>query len=200
MFRIGIILGSTRPSRRGDQIARWVERTAQRNAGGLRLSLEIVDLRDHPDVIAREEAAPAIFGDYADQHTRDWAEVIDAYDAFVFVVPEYNHGIPGPLKSAIDTLFGEWNDKAAGFVSYGINGGVRASEQLRLVLAEVKVATVRAQVALGMFSDFEISDPLERGTLRPAGHQEQALTTMVDEVVAWGSALRSMRLDEPVAV
>src|SRR5699024_3165529 len=122
MFRTGIILGSTRPTRRGDQVAQWVLDHARRHADP-RTAYEVVDLRDHPDVIAREEAAPAIFGDYAEQHTRDWAQVVDSYDAFVFVVPEYNHGIPGPLKSAIDTLFAEWNDKAAGIVSYGINGG-----------------------------------------------------------------------------
>jgi NAD(P)H-dependent FMN reductase len=66
----------------------------------------------------------------------------------VIVTPEYNHSAPAALKNAIDFLFAEWNDKAAGFISYGLNGGTRAVEHLRLVMAEVKVACVRTTVAL----------------------------------------------------
>ena len=59
------------------------------------------------------------------------------------------------MKNAIDYLFHEWNNKAAGFVGYGGAGGVRAVENLRLVLGEIEIADVRAQVALSMLSDFE---------------------------------------------
>ena len=79
------------------------------------------------------------------------------FDAFVFVTPEYNHSMSGALKNAIDFLFREWNDKAAGFVSYGSVGGARAVEQLRLVMGELKVADVRAQcrsVAVHRFREF----------------------------------------------
>jgi NAD(P)H-dependent FMN reductase len=79
----------------------------------------------------------------------------DSFDAYIFVTAEYNHGIPGALKNAIDFLFMEWNNKVAGFVSYGGVGGVRAVEQLRLVIAELKVATVRTQVQLSLYTDFE---------------------------------------------
>ena len=87
--------------------------------------------------------------------TRTWAAKIDSFDGYVFVTPEYNHGICGALKNAIDFVFREWNNKAAGFVGYGSAGGVRAVEHLRLVMAEVEVATVRNQVALSLFTDFE---------------------------------------------
>jgi len=109
-------------------------------------------------------------------------------DAFVFVSPEYNHGIPAALKNAIDFLYAEWKDKAAGFVSYGGAGGARAVEHLRLVLAEVHVATVRAQVLLSMMTDFE-----SFATFKPASHHEKAVGVVLDQVVAWGGALKQLR-------
>src|SRR3546814_2632141 len=94
-------------------------------------------------------------GQYANEHTKVWAAKIAPFDGFVFVAPEYNHGISGALKNAIDYLSGEWHNKAAGFVSYGGVGGARAVEHLRVVMAELMVATVRAQVMLSLFTDFE---------------------------------------------
>jgi NAD(P)H-dependent FMN reductase len=115
-------------------------------------------------------------------------QIIDCFDAFVFVTPEYNHGIPGALKNAIDFLYREWNNKAPGFVSYGSAGGVRSVEHLRLVMAELQVADVRAQVTLSLFTDFE-----NFTTFKPAGFQEQAVNTLMDQVIAWGSALKALR-------
>jgi NAD(P)H-dependent FMN reductase len=104
------------------------------------------------------------------------------------VTAEYNHGIPGALKNAIDFLFKEWNNKVAGFVSYGGTGGVRAVEQLRLVMAELKVATVRTQVQLSLHTDFE-----NFTKFKPAPFQEKTANTMLDEVIAWGGALKALR-------
>src|SRR5216683_666989 len=76
-------------------------------------------------------------------------------NAFVFVTPEYIHGISGALKNAIDFLYVEWTDKATGFIGYGYTMGARAVEHLRGVMASVLVATVRPQVGLSLFTDFE---------------------------------------------
>ncbi|GAA0938843.1 NAD(P)H-dependent oxidoreductase [Actinocorallia libanotica] len=191
MTRIAIIIGSTRPGRRGGQVAAWVREAAGRHRPAT--DFDVLDLHDHA-LPHLDESTPAIFGSYEREHTLRWAEAIGSYDGFVFVVPEYNHSFPAPLKNAIDFLYAEWNDKAAGFVTYGINDGVRAAEHLRQVLAELKVATVRTQVALSIHHDFTITDPLEPGTLTPGPHQEPTLTTMLDEVVAWSEALRSVRV------
>ncbi len=102
-----------------------------------------------------DEPIPPLIGQYTKDHTKRWAAKINSFDAFVFVTAEYNHGTPGALKNAIDFLFKEWNNKVAGSVSYGSAGDVRAVEQLRLVMAEVKVATIRAQVQLSLYTDFE---------------------------------------------
>src|SRR5258707_14376674 len=131
---------------------------------------------------------PPIMGKYQQPHTKRWAAKIASLDAFVFVSPEYNHGIPGALKNAIDFLYAEWKDKAAGFVSYGGLGGARAAEQLRLVLAELHVATVPGQVLLSMMTDFE-----HYTTFKPAPHHEKSVETVLDQVLAWGEALRRSR-------
>ena len=104
------------------------------------------------------------------------------------MTPEYNHSTSGALKNAIDFLFAEWNDKAAGFVGYGSAGGARAVEQLRLVMGEIKIADVRAQVALSLYSDFE-----DFTTLKPGPRQEAAVNAMLDDLVAWGRALQPLR-------
>jgi NAD(P)H-dependent FMN reductase len=106
----------------------------------------------------------------------------------VFVTPEYNHSTSGVLKNAIDFLFREWNDKAAGFVGYGSVGGTRAVEHLRLIMGEIKIADVRAQVALSLYDDFE-----GFSTLNARPRQEAAVHAMLDDLLAWGQALKMMR-------
>ncbi len=184
MIRVAVIVGSTRPGRKADAVARWVHEIARKRGDA---EYEVVDLRDFPLPLL-DEAAPPSLGQYRQPHTQAWAAKIGAFDAFVFVTPEYNHGIPGALKNALDYLYREWNNKAAGFVGYGSAGGVRAVEQLRLVMGELQVADVRAQVMLSLYTDFE-----NLTTFKPAPHHERSLTAMLEQLVAWGGALKGLR-------
>ncbi len=184
MLKIGIITGSTRPNRKSPDVAKWVLEIARKRSDA---GYELVDIKDF-ELPLLDEPVPPIVGKYQQPHTKRWAAKIASLDAFVFVSPEYNHGIPAALKNAIDFLFAEWKDKAAGFVSYGGAGGARAVEQLRLVLAEVHVATVRAQVLLSMMTDFE-----NFTTFKPAPQHEKAVGAVLDQVVAWGGALKQLR-------
>ncbi len=184
MLRLAIIIGSTRPNRVGEAVGKWVHQVAQQRRDA---ELELVDLRDF-NLPLLDEPIPPGEGKYSRDHTKRWAAKIEAFDGFVFVTPEYNHGICGALKNAIDFLYAEWNNKAAGFVGYGSAGGVRAVEHLRLVMAEVQVATVRAQVMLSLRDDFE-----NYSVFKPRPHHEKALGTVFDQVVAWGGALRALR-------
>ncbi|SDM15129.1 NADPH-dependent FMN reductase [Nonomuraea jiangxiensis] len=197
MIQIAIILGSTRPGRRVEDVARWVAETAGRHSAvkAGEAVLELVDIADY-DLPLLDEPAPAIFGSYQNAHTKRWAATIDRFDAFVFVTPEYNSAIPGALKNAIDYLYAEWNDKAAGIVSYGVFGGTRAAEQLRQTMGELKIADVHAHVAINPYHDFDFTDS-EAGVCVPGERQETALNTMLDEVLAWSQALRVLR--EPAA-
>ncbi|WP_426245812.1 NADPH-dependent FMN reductase [Nocardioides sp. LHG3406-4] len=185
MPHIAIILGSTRPGRNGEQVAKWVLEVASKRQDA---TYELVDLADHP-LPHLDEPLPPSLGQYSNEHTHRWAEKIASFDGYVMVTPEYNHSTSGVLKNAIDYLFKEWNNKAVGFVAYGSVGGARAIEHLRLVAGELKMADVRTGVALNLFYDFE-----NFTTLRPGEHQELALNTLFDELVAWSTALAPLRL------
>ncbi len=184
MLRIAIIIGSTRPGRNGEAVATWVYDIAQKRTDA---EFEFVDIKDFNLPLLDEPVSP-IMGQYSQPHTKVWAAKIGSFDGYVFVTPEYNHGISGALKNAIDFLFAEWNNKAAGFVSYGGAGGARAVEQLRLVMAEVQIATVRNQVLLSLLTDFE-----HFSVFKPAAHHEKSVNAMFDQVIAWGGALKTLR-------
>jgi NAD(P)H-dependent FMN reductase len=183
-IRIGIIIGSTRPGRVGDKVAKWVlEHASQRDDA----DYELVDLADF-SLPHLDEATPASRGQYANDHTRAWADKIASFDGFVFVTPEYNHSTSGALKNAIDFIYGEWNNKAAALVSYGVAGGVRAAEHLRLVLGELQIADVRQQVSFSLVTDFE-----NYTEFAPKGTQAAQLETQLDQLVSWAGALQGVR-------
>jgi NAD(P)H-dependent FMN reductase len=184
MTKIAIIIGSTRPNRNGLAVGQWVFDIAKRRADA---SFELIDLQE-VGLPLLDEGTPASQDKYTHQHTKDWAAQIAPFDGFVFVTPEYNHGTSGALKNAIDFLYKEWNNKSAGFVSYGSTGGVRAVEHLRQVMAELQVADVREQVALSLFTDFE-----HFSVFKPAAMHEQKVGAMLDQVISWGNALKSIR-------
>lgn len=178
---MGIIVGSTRPGRKAAVVAKWVHDLLK---SGKDAEFEIVDVEDYKLPLL-DEPVPPTMHQYSKQHTKRWSEKIDAY---IFVTPEYNHSTSAALKNAIDFLYHGWNNKAAGFVGYGGAGGVRAVENLRLVMGEIKVADVRAQVALSMWTDFE-----NFTTFKPHEQHDKAVHLMADEVIAWGGALKALR-------
>lgn len=184
MLKIAVIVGSTRPGRKAEAVARWVHSIATKRNDA---QYELVDIAEF-DLPLLDEPVPPSMGKYSKPHTKAWAQRIAPFDGFVFVTPEYNHGPSGALKNAIDYLYAEWNNKAAGFVAYGSAGGTRAVEQLRLVMGELQVADVRAQVALSLFTDFE-----NFSTFKPAPHQEKAVGAMLDQLAAWSGAMRALR-------
>ena len=184
MIDIAIIVGSTRPGRRAVPIANWIHGIASKRSDARFQLVDIVDF----DLPLLDEPAPALMGKYTRPHTRNWAAKIDFFDAFICIAPEYNHGVSASVKNAIDFLYKEWNDKAAGFAGYGGGEGARVVEQLRLVMAEMQVATVRAQVGLSLFTDFE-----NFRVFKPAPQQEQSVNAMLDQVIARGGALKALR-------
>ena len=186
MIKVAIVTGSTRPGRNNEAVARWVYDIARTRGDA---QFELVDIQDYALPLLDEPVPPSM-GQYAHPHTKAWAAKIASFDAYVFVTPEYNHAPPAALKNAIDYLYREWNDKAAGFVSYGAAGGARAVEQLRLVMAELMVADVRAQVMLSLFTDFE-----NFSTFKPDPRHVQEVNTMLAQVIAWGRALRGVRAE-----
>lgn len=185
MTSIGIIVGSTRPGRVGRQVAEWVtEYGSKRNDA----DFELVDIEDY-DLPVFDEPRSPLLGDYEHAHTHAWSSKVAEFDGYIFVTPEYNRSIPSALKNAIDYLYREWNDKAAGFVSYGSNvSGARAVEHLRAICAGLQLADVRTQVSLSLSTDFEAFT-----SFAPAQRHEAALEQLFTEVIAWASALAPVR-------
>jgi NAD(P)H-dependent FMN reductase len=184
MLKIAIIIGSTRPGRKAEVVAKWIHEIA---LGCSDADFELVDITDFKLPLLDEPLPPSL-GQYTHQHTKTWSAKIASFDAYVFVTPEYNHATSGALKNAIDFLHNEWNNKAAGFVGYGSAAGARAIENLRLVMGELQVADVRAHVGLSLFTDFE-----NFTVFKPAPLQEKAVEAMLAQLIAWGTALKPLR-------
>jgi NAD(P)H-dependent FMN reductase len=177
-LKIGIILGSTRQGRVSPQVGEWVKGIADKRGDA---DYEIVDISDYnlPFLGTTDGTEPGIAA---------WNEKLGSLDGFVFVVQEYNHSITGALKNAIDFAREAWYNKAAGIVSYGSTGGARAAEHLRGILGEVKVADVRTHPTLSLFTDFE-----NGSVFKPQDLHQTNMTAMLDEVIAWSGALKTLR-------
>ncbi|RBW70065.1 NADPH-dependent FMN reductase [Bacillus taeanensis] len=177
-LKIGIILGSTRQGRVSPQVGEWVKGIADKRNDA---DYEIVDIADFNLPFLGE-------GTGEEPGLKAWSEKLASLDGFVFIVQEYNHSITGALKNALDLARDEWNNKAAGIVSYGSTGGARAAEHLRGILGELQVADVRVHPTLSLFTDFE------NGTVfKPADLHLDNVQAMLDQVNAWSGALKTLR-------
>jgi NAD(P)H-dependent FMN reductase len=183
-LKIAVIIGSTRPGRVGEQVAKWVLDQASVRSDA---DFELIDLLDF-NLPHLDEAYPPSMGQYSQDHTKDWSSKIAGFDGYIFVTPEYNHSTSGALKNAIDFLYKEWNNKAAGLVSYGAAGGTRAAEHLRLILGELQIADVRQQVSFSLATDFE-----NYTKFTPADGHAANLTVLLDQLVSWTAALQGVR-------
>ncbi len=177
-LKIGIILGSSRRGRKSPQVGEWVKSIADARQDA---DYEMVDIADYKLPMYGE-------GDDNDPGVAAWGRKIDELDGFVFIVPEYNHSIPAVLKNALDSAYKEWNDKAAGIISYGSTGGARAAEHLRGILGELHVADVRVHPTLSIFTDFQDFEHFA-----PAELHLENVNNMLSQVIGWSTALRSLR-------
>ena len=191
--KIAIVISTTRATRFGDKPAQWIKDIA---AGRSDMDLEILDLRDFPmpffDEVASNAWVPS-----TNEVARRWQEKVASFDGYIFVTAEYNHGIPAVLKNALDYAYPEWNKKAAALVGYGAVGGSRAVEQLRLVAAELQLATIRTGVYI-QGADFMAT--LKGGKdLKEIPHLQQGVTDMLDQLAWWTGALKAARRQDALA-
>jgi len=191
MPRIGIIIGSTRPRRLGAHVAAWVSDAAAARDDA---SFELIDLRDFA-LPHFDQVTPPAMGGTQSEPAQAWASAVEACDGYVFVTPEYNQWLPAALKNALDFVFAEWANKAAGIVSYGVAGGLGAAGQLRQMCGAFGIADIPAQVTLTLAADFE-----NMSEFRPRPASTAALNRLLDQVVAWTSALDPLRAAAPPAL
>ncbi len=181
-MKIGIVIESIREGRAGDKVGHWVDGIARDHG----VDVEVLDLKAFDVPLLTSPTPPAAAGGHYDSpEVRRWSEAVAACDGFVFVTPEYNHGVPGAFKNAVDTLAPEWAQKAVGFVSYGADSGVRAVEQWRQIAANLQLFDVRAQVAISLFTEFD-----KDGAFVPADRRDGELRTLLDQVTSLTARLR----------
>lgn len=186
MPRLKIIHTSTREQRVGLPVAHWFVEQAREHA---KFEVDSVDLRAVNLPLLDEPQHP-MKRSYQHDHTKAWSKTIAEADAFAFVMPEYNYGMPPAMLNAIDYLYFEWCYKPAGFVSYGgASGGVRSVQMAKPVLTSVKVMPIPEGVALPFFAK-QIDD---QGRLAPGEAAEKAAATMLDELARWSAALATLR-------
>ncbi|WP_125764284.1 NADPH-dependent FMN reductase [Levilactobacillus mulengensis] len=146
--KIGLIIGSTRPSRISPSIATWL----QQNVAHDSLDIDLIDLADiHLPFL--DEAAMPSDNQYELAHTKQWSALIQGYDAFILLFPQYNWGYPAPLKNALDTLYWEWRGKPVSLVSYGGHGGFQAALGMQLVVRGLKMPIMTNNLRIDLKKD-----------------------------------------------
>src|ERR1700716_508961 len=189
MLNVGLIVGSTRPTRFADTPVQWrVEGASARRD----LRLTVLDLRDNRLPFFNEPASPAFTGGaYTQPEAEAWRKRIGEFDAFVATVAEYNHGPTAVLKNAFDSAFIEWQRKPIAFVGYGGVGAARAIETLRGVVIELQMAPIKQEVNIGMEPYLGIVR--DGRTLNDYDYLVQSRDAMFDHLVWWGEALKAAR-------
>ncbi|WP_405883119.1 NAD(P)H-dependent oxidoreductase [Streptomyces sp. NBC_01136] len=191
MTNLKIIVASTRPGRVGLSVGLWVETEATAHGGFS--TVELIDLREVNLPFMNEPNHPRL-GQYTHQHTRNWSAKVDDGDAFVFVMPEYNHGYNAELKNAIDYLYREWRYKPVGLASYGgVAAGTRAAQMVKQVVTALKMAPVAEAVALPFVGQFLDED----GNVAPSDAMTASAKNMFDELIRVSQALEPLRAARP---
>jgi NAD(P)H-dependent FMN reductase len=181
-----IIIASTRPGRVGPSVAAWIYERAVAHGG---FDVELIDLAEINLPMFDEPKHPR-FGEYVHQHTRDWSALIARGDAYILVMPEYNYGFNAPLKNALDYLNKEWAGKVVGFASYGgVAAGTRAVQMLKPVLGALRLVAVNDAVHIPFVAQFLDAER----KLQPNDIMEKSATVMLDELLAWSTALEPIR-------
>lgn len=181
-----IVVASTRPGRIGLPIAEWFRGRAEAEGS---FEIDFADLKAINLPFMDEPQHPRL-QEYTHEHTKEWSARVAAADAFVFVHPEYNHGLPAPLKNALDYLHHEWNYKPVGFVSYGgVAAGTRATQMIKQVVVTLKLTPVVEAVSIPFVEQFFGDD----GRLEANAVMEGAAVAMLAEIARLELALRSLR-------
>lgn len=182
-----IIIASTREARVGERVGRWFDRVARAHG---KFQIELIDLAQVNLPLFDEPVHPRL-RQYKRDHTKSWSATIDRADAYVFVTPEYNYAPPPSLVNALDYLVQEWGYKPVAFVSYGgVSGGTRSVQVTKLMVTGLKMMPIVEAVNFPFVANVINK---ETGAFEPPAAQEDAARVMLDELLRWAEALRTMR-------
>jgi NAD(P)H-dependent FMN reductase len=187
---IALIVASTRTTRFADPIAAWVQQTLEERGD---LDLDVLDIREVALPTYDLPTPPAVaHRQYTNDTERLLGQRFDAADGYLIVTHEFNHGYSAPLKNVLDHYFAEFEHKPVAFVGYGNVGGSRAIEQLRQVIVELNMVSVRESVHI-----FGAQFPAIRAggdtATEALATLEPRFTTMTDHLLWWAHALTAAR-------
>ncbi|KAH8156150.1 hypothetical protein CIB48_g12097 [Xylaria polymorpha] len=178
---------SLRPARAGANVAALIKPYLEKTLAPSDIKISPVDLQDFNLPIFNENVAPATeqeeqktdrakqnatvvpeFAQFQHEHSKAWSAEIAKHDGYVLVTPEYNYGMPGGAKNAIDYLMNEWKGKPLTIVSYGAMGGSKANQQAKEMLSGMglRVTETRPQLAF-VDARAEMGGLLSAGKLSP---------------------------------
>jgi NAD(P)H-dependent FMN reductase len=182
-IKLALIYGSDRENRFCDTVANW--------------AIAQISKTDEFDLTTIDPAKMNLSGQIGRESKADLSEFrnrVKEAEAFMIVVPEYNHGYPAALKFLIDAEYEGWRAKPVSFVSYGgFSGGIRAVEQLRQVFCELHATTVRDSVHLSnAWGKFD-----RDGNLIEPQVPEKMFADTARQLKWWANALREARKSEP---
>lgn len=146
MKKVAILIGSVRPNRRSKQVADWLRVQLMKSQ---QVHFDVVDLKKVNLPMLDEPHIP-FTGLYTHAKTRKWSKLVQSYDGFIFLFPQYNWGYPAALKNAIDYLAKEWQGKPVSLVTFGGHGGSQAQAAMSLVVTGLKMKqlAVNPQISL----------------------------------------------------
>ncbi|HRN73695.1 MAG TPA: NAD(P)H-dependent oxidoreductase [Ginsengibacter sp.] len=186
LYKLKVIITSTREQRGGIAVANWFVEKVKKYEG---FETEVLDLMEINLPMVHEPNHPKL-GQYMYDYTKEWSRKIDEADAFIFIMPEYNYGMPPAMLNAIDYLMREWMYKPAGLVSYGgISGGLRSAQMSKQVLTTVKVMPMSEGVAIPFFTKYINED----GVFDPIESVTNSYQILMDELMRWTKGLHYMR-------
>jgi NAD(P)H-dependent FMN reductase len=184
-LKLHTVITSTRPGRMGGMIGDWFHASATAHGG---FDAELVDLATFNLPLYDEPHHP-MRRQYEKDHTKTWSASVNAADAFVFVVPEYNFSAPPSFVNALDYLFWEWQYKPMAVVGYGgVSGGSRAAQTARLQASTLKMMPIPEGVLLPNFFT-QIKD----GKFEGNDLNAQGVAATLNELHKWSGALAGLR-------
>jgi NAD(P)H-dependent FMN reductase len=185
-MKLHVVTASTRPTRVGPKIAAWFAERARAHAG---FEVTPVDLAEVA-LPAYDEPEHPRFRRYVHEHTKRWSAIVDAADAFAFVIPEYNYFAPPALVNAFDFVLHEWGYKPCAFVSYGgVSGGTRSAQMCKLHATSLKLMPIPEAVSIPFVSKLITDD----GVFDPGTAQDAPAKLVLDELHKWATALAPLR-------
>lgn len=181
-MKIQIIVGSTRPERQTDKLAKWVAKHASANKD---FDVEIVDLRDYELPLLDEPISPQYNPNRKPNPiAKKWLDKLAEADGYILVTPEYNRSTSGVLKNALDYVDFQLQRKPVLLVAHGSSGGGQAVGHLRGIVPGLLAVTVpnavyfKDRVADAVSDAGELAEELQANPFGPQNALEGALAEL----------------------